>query len=115
MSIVQTQFFEWDDETMSVLVDDIDHQHQELLEIVNRLHQSIMKRTSREEGPEILQHLEMYTVAHFATEESLMRIFEYPDYPAHKAQHERLVNELKVVMVKLAEGATTLTAICCFT
>lgn len=96
-------FIEWDDR-LSIKVEDIDHQHQELVNIMNRLYQSIVDRTTEVEGPKILDDLKIYTIAHFSVEESLMRIFGYEGYGEHKAQHKQLVEELQEVMLRVEAG-----------
>jgi hemerythrin len=41
-----------------------------------------------------LRELVHYTAVHFAVEESLMRIFDYPVYDEHKKHHEELTHQL---------------------
>jgi hemerythrin len=41
-------------------------------------------------------------VIHFAVEESLMRIFNYPDYEAHKKHHEELTSQVVELQRKVA-------------
>ncbi|UJF23654.1 bacteriohemerythrin [Suttonella sp. R2A3] len=96
-------FIEWDDR-FSIKVEDIDYQHQELVNIMNRLYQAIVDRTAQSEGPKILDDLKIYTIAHFSVEESLMRIFGYEDYEVHKEQHRQLVEELQEVMLRVEAG-----------
>lgn len=81
---------------LSVGIDEIDSQHKELVDVLNQLHVAIMERhaTPRHaarDAAEILNRLVDYTRIQFAVEEALMRLLEYPDYEAHKAQHEELV------------------------
>ncbi|SUO95794.1 bacteriohemerythrin [Suttonella ornithocola] len=101
---ITRDFIEWDNDLLSVKVEDIDHQHQQLIDIINQLCKAILTRTAPQEIPEILENLEMYTVAHFSTEEALMRIFGYQEYEKHKLQHDELVSQLQSVRLKLAQG-----------
>ena len=42
----------------------------------------------------ILTRLVQYTAAHFAYEERLMQLHGYPEYAAHKAEHEDLTRQV---------------------
>lgn len=84
---------EWSDE-LSVGIQEIDEQHKVLVGLLNDLHEAIHERHGRETSIEILQKLIDYTRIHFAVEESLMRLFEYPGYEEHKQQHEHLFEEI---------------------
>jgi hemerythrin-like metal-binding protein len=56
---------------------------------------------------DVIRFLEEYAAFHFGEEERYMLKFGYPDYRAHKAQHEKFVanfNELKKELPKLEGG-----------
>jgi hemerythrin len=84
---------EWSDE-LSVGIQEIDEQHRVLVDLLNEMHTAIHEHHGREVSIRILQQLMEYTKIHFAVEESLMRIFEYPGYEEHKLQHEHLIKEI---------------------
>jgi hemerythrin-like metal-binding protein len=42
--------------------------------------------------------------AHFALEEHVMVSHDYPHYPEHKAEHERLLDEYTELMTKFERG-----------
>lgn len=88
---------EWTDK-LSVGIEEIDEQHKVLVALLNRLHAAIIQRNDTEVLEEILDELAQYTVIHFSVEESLMRIFNYPDYEEHKQHHKDLT--LQVVELK---------------
>ncbi len=49
----------------------------------------------QEEGvAEILSFLETYVITHFEAEEQLMKLCDYPQYAAHKAQHAKFIETL---------------------
>lgn len=98
---VMKPLVEWTDE-LSVGVQEIDEQHKILVGLVNRMYESIIRRTDRQEINVILNELAQYTVIHFAVEESLMRIFDYPDYDAHKKHHQELINQVVELQHKTA-------------
>jgi len=43
---------------------------------------------------EILSFLETYVITHFEAEEQLMKLCDYPQYAAHKAQHAKFIETL---------------------
>lgn len=57
---------------------------------------------------DLLDRLEEYTSAHFASEELLMRLHSYPSYRGHMQQHEQHVEELQRLRAALeAEASDT--------
>ena len=94
---------EWDDE-LSVGIQEIDEQHKVLVGLVNEMHDAIHARHGSEVSREILQRLADYTKLHFAVEESLFRIFDYPGYEEHKAQHDELIREIHELQDKIDTG-----------
>ena len=94
---------EWSEE-LSVGIQEIDEQHKVLVNLLNQLHDAIHQRHGSEAARKILDELADYTRIHFAVEESLMRVLEYPDYEAHKQQHEDLIQQLVDLKEKLDTG-----------
>ena len=78
----------------------VDKQHEGLFDMVNTLHDAIMKKQGKEVIVPTLEKLAKYTVEHFATEEALMRKVNYPEFVAHKKAHEGLTNKA----VEIIEG-----------
>ncbi|MDD3610082.1 MAG: bacteriohemerythrin [Halothiobacillaceae bacterium] len=97
------KLIEWQDD-LSVGIDEIDSQHKTLVDIVNELHQAVAERRGKEVMQEILDRLDEYTRIHFATEESLMRIFHYPAYETHKETHDQLIDQLRHIRKDFEEG-----------
>ena len=81
---------EWDD-AYSVDIQEIDEQHKCLIEIMNELYVALANKSDRDLIADVLNKLVEYTKIHFAVEETLMRVFHYEDYEAHKAIHDRIV------------------------
>lgn len=98
-----SEFIEWSDE-LSVGIEEIDEQHKVLVGIVNEMHDAIHEHKGAQVTGDILQRLREYTVIHFAVEESLMRIFDYPDYEHHKASHQYLIEQIHALQEKVATG-----------
>ena len=57
----------------------VDEQHQQLFTMVNSLHDGVVAGENFQIIKEILDCLASHTVAHFQTEEELMRAVNYPD------------------------------------
>jgi hemerythrin len=72
--------------TLSLGVADLDAQHRELFERVDRLLDAML-RGDRSEAATLASFLREHVVLHFAAEERLMREHRYPDTAAHAAEH----------------------------
>ena len=97
----------WSDE-LSVGIEEIDAQHKGLVEMLNRLYKNAVETKSDiETVKDILNQLVQYTVIHFATEESLFRIFNYPDTEAHTKQHDELKEQVTKIVDKVEKGEQT--------
>jgi hemerythrin len=99
----QRALIEWTDE-LSVGIQEIDEQHKVLVGLVNEMHRAIHEHHGSETARQILDRLGDYTRIHFAVEESLMRIFDYPGYDEHKKQHEELIAQFRSYQAKVASG-----------
>lgn len=86
-------FFKWSDD-YSVKIPAIDEQHQELVNILNRLFIAVSLREGHKVVAGILDALLVYTQTHFALEERLMRAANYTDYEHHKEEHQKLIAQL---------------------
>lgn len=86
-------FFKWRPE-YSVNIKTIDNQHQELVNILNRLFVAVSKREGDKAIAGILDALTSYTQTHFALEERLMRQAKYKDLEPHIAEHKKLLEQL---------------------
>ncbi len=84
---------DWTDK-MSVGVNEIDIQHKKLVDILNRLHDSLKANTTEKELKTIYMELIDYTKYHFSTEEKIMEEVGYENLEVHKKQHEKFVNKL---------------------
>jgi hemerythrin len=68
----------------------VDTQHKQLVDIINRLHQAMHSGKGKEVLGKTLEELIQYTKSHFAAEEKVLQSSGYPEFPAHRAEHERL-------------------------
>ncbi len=86
-------FFKWSPD-YSVNIRTIDNQHKELVNILNRLFVAVSRREGDKAIAGILDALTSYTQTHFALEERLMQQANYKDFDAHKAEHQKLLDQL---------------------
>jgi hemerythrin len=92
------------DEQHSVQVGQIDDDHKGMIALVNELNDAMKLRKGRDEIARILSELISVTRTHFAAEERLMRDHDYAGYPRHKAEHERLLQEISALEERFAGG-----------
>jgi len=75
---------------LSVGVPRIDKEHQGLMDILNNLHDEMLKGKAKDVLAPLLDKLIQYTQNHFTYEETLFRLHSYPNAVAHKAEHDSL-------------------------
>ena len=83
---------------------DVDHEHRELFDLINDLHSSLFEPESETTVTDFLGELFTKVSSHFALEEKLMRDGRYASFPAHKADHERLLDEIRDLMDDYEDG-----------
>ncbi|WP_224982205.1 bacteriohemerythrin [Geomonas agri] len=97
---------EWTSD-LAIGVTEIDEQHKEIFRRFDRLLTACNEGKGNEEVLKLLVFLEDYVKEHFAAEEKLQKGSDYPDYPAHKAQHVAFINDVdKLTRSFRDEGAT---------
>jgi len=77
---------------------EVDHEHRELIALINRLHEELGRGGDRDAIAAFLGEVFAQISAHFALEEANMRRHDYDEYDDHKADHERLLDELRGLM-----------------
>jgi|ERR1035438_678392 hemerythrin len=85
-------------------IDAIDSQHKSLFEAVNRLAASFHSGNTEVEIKKSLDFLVKYTLEHFQAEEHFMREVGYQGLAAHQLEHGRLMNRVRVLQDRLAQG-----------
>ena len=86
-------------------IGEVDHEHQALIELINTLFDALGTERSGERVEGFLGEILADISAHFALEEKVMRDRHYDALAEHKADHERLLDELRDLMDAQAEGA----------
>ena len=79
----------------SVNIREIDRQHEKLFGMLNELYDAMSKGKGKSVMGPVLSHLIEYTDYHFATEERLFALHEYPGAAEHTRQHRALTAEAK--------------------
>ena len=86
------------DQNYSVNIVEIDRQHQKLAAMLDLLFEEIERGKPGRVLAEIVEELKAYSGYHFDTEEKLLTRFNYPEYEAHKKEHD--VFRVKVLEFK---------------
>jgi hemerythrin len=82
----------------SVGIEAVDHEHRELVDLVNRLYDEARARGSKIAVLGFFGDLFKAISAHFALEERFMRERGYDQLMQHKNDHERLLDEIRDIM-----------------
>ena len=82
----------------AVGVDSVDHEHRELIGLINQLHETLSEPDSDLSIAEFLGEIYAKIAAHFALEERVMRAQSYDQFEDHKADHERLLDDIREIM-----------------
>ena len=93
---------EWRDE-FRIGIAEVDHEHQVLIGLINDLHAALGADRSGEKIEEFLGEIFARISAHFALEEKDMQARHYPESDAHKADHERLLDDIRDIMDEQSE------------
>ncbi len=89
---------------LSVGISEIDDQHQKLIGIINQLHDAMRSGKGNEALEQVFASLVDYASIHFNTEERLMQEHDYPEFFAHRREHDALVQRVVDLRDKLKSG-----------
>ena len=98
----------WND-SLSVKVKQFDEQHKKLVDMLNQLFDAMKAGKGSQVLGDILKQLITYTQTHFAAEERLLKQYAYPDFEAHKKEHNVLVMQVLDIQKQLGDGKAVLT------
>ena len=76
----------------------VDQEHQELIETINALFDVIGAESEKDPVVDGLGEIYTMIASHFALEEKIMLDVRYGQYPAHKEDHEVLLDELSEII-----------------
>ena len=95
---------EWRPE-FSTGIAEVDHEHRALIDLINIGLDKCTDATAGGRGiMNALGEIHVRTTAHFALEERLMQQLGYDQYREHKADHERLLDDIRDIMDTAGHG-----------
>ena len=100
--------FEWKPQ-YSVRIASIDGQHQNLFRMAEELAVAMSAGQGKTALSKLLDRLVQYTELHFANEERLMRLHDYPDLAAHSAEHQALTRQVLAFHSDFENGRVAMT------
>ena len=90
-------FLEWRTE-FSVGVTSMDDEHRHMIEMINAVYEELRDHRDANSIEGFLGDVYNAVASHFALEERLMRDAAYPEYEAHKDDHENLLDQIRDMM-----------------
>ncbi len=94
----------WSD-ALSVNDPEIDNQHQQLIGMINDLHEAMREGKTQSIMGNLFNRLIEYTAKHFSYEEKRMKDCGYPNLVEHKARHADLVKQVIALQGKFNSGS----------
>jgi len=94
------------DESMSVGVRALDHDHQRLVDLINKLHDAMSVGKGKEVLGKILAELIKYTQYHFSAEEKFFEQYAYPNAQVHIREHADLTKKVIALKGRFDNGTT---------
>ncbi|GFO60510.1 hypothetical protein GMST_28350 [Geomonas silvestris] len=98
------------DSRYSTGIERIDHDHRELLALIDRIHDMFVQgRYGKSDYLGVLESLSDYVAGHFAFEEKWMAEHNYPGLSEHRLDHERFSREVSKAVDSFKNGVGGLT------
>jgi len=97
------------DKSLSVEVDEIDEDHQKLVNLFNILSNSVAQDDDADYIDAVLEELITCTVWHFRHEERLMLLHKYQGLMEHRAEHNELIDSVRELQQKFSDDKKPLT------
>jgi hemerythrin len=84
------------DEKYATGIELIDSQHKELFSLTNELFRACMGDNEKLKGvfTETMGRMVDYVRFHFGAEQVILQRIKFPDYDAHKKQHDKLIRDI---------------------
>ena len=89
----------WND-SYRVGVSLLDEQHRKLFQIIEELYVGTKENHSNEIMGKVLNELLEYAITHLRTEELVLQCAGYPDFDAHKKEHDKLIADVNDLMTR---------------
>lgn len=87
----------------------VDNEHHLQISLLAALRQSVIDGQSGAEVDELLDRFIDFTKVHFASEASLMRLYQYSHFGAHVHEHDRTLEQLDALRTDWRSGLVNLT------
>ncbi len=87
----------------SLGIPSVDLEHREMIALINQCYERMGRDVNAEAIEQFLGEIHAGIAAHFALEEKTMRHAAYPEYEAHKEDHEDLLDEIRDLMDQFLE------------
>lgn len=94
---------------LSVNVAEMDRQHKKLIDLINELFDAMSSGKGKDVIGKILDSLMEYTKTHFASEERMMQIHNYPEQSAQQSEHTKLTKQVMELQGKFKGGSVSIT------
>ena len=98
------RFIQWDEAKMSVNIEEIDKQHQALLDLISNLATAVKTGRSNRIFDNLMTDLLRYAELHFAAEEDYFREYQYPEAAGHQIKHKEFINKIQGTIRDLHSG-----------
>ncbi len=76
----------------------IDHEHHNLFDALNRMHDAVVSGEGEAKVRQTLDFLVDCTTTHFRDEEARLAAIGFPGLPEHQAEHTKLLNQVAEFM-----------------
>ncbi len=96
---------QWEN-NLTVYIDELDNQHKTWLDIINELHDAMIKGKSNNVLSTTLNRLKDYTTTHFNTEEKYLEKYNYPEIETHKTLHKNFMTKINQIVQKYEQCTT---------
>jgi hemerythrin len=91
-------------EALSVGNGQMDADHRELFGLLERLRLAVQENQPEPLRVDILGELVKFSEKHFRLEELLMARAQFPDQALHRAEHEKLLAQIRELYAKVSKG-----------
>jgi len=98
------------DKSLSVQVQEIDEDHQKLVDLFNLLNRAVVDKEKKDYIEAIMEELINCTIWHFSHEERLMLKYNYEGLMAHKQEHQELVESAQSLQKEFMEKGKSLSS-----
>lgn len=85
-------------------IEKVDQEHKKIVDLIEQMHCVIRDKGGLEDVTKVLDAVVEYTQNHFVSEEELMQELEYDGYVEHKAEHEKLIEDVGIFKEKITSS-----------